>query len=55
MLDGNKTVFINGVNSTVYHTSDNGSANWRFIGAEAFNGTVYNIQQITDTAIEVWI
>jgi hypothetical protein len=54
MLDGNKKLFINGVASSAYY-SDPSTVPWTKLGSDAYDGAVYEIYGITNTAIEVWI
>ncbi|MFM1842161.1 MAG: hypothetical protein RLZZ490_897, partial [Cyanobacteriota bacterium] len=54
MLDGNKKLLINGVHSTAY-SSDNSSVNWNLLATDAYDGVVYNIYGIQNSAIEVWL
>ena len=54
MLDGNKKLFINGVASNAYY-SDPSTVPWTKLGSDAYDGAVYEIYGITNTAIEVWI
>ncbi|MCA2603281.1 MAG: FG-GAP repeat protein, partial [Microcystis sp. M29BS1] len=54
MLDGNKKLLINGVASSAYY-SDPSTVPWTKLGSDAYEGAVYEIYGITNTAIEVWI
>ncbi|MBE5231641.1 MAG: FG-GAP repeat protein [Microcystis aeruginosa PMC 728.11] len=54
MLDGNKKLLINGVASSAYY-SDPSTVPWTKLGSDAYDGAVYEIYGITNTAIEVWI
>ncbi|OPF16167.1 hypothetical protein B1L04_24130 [Microcystis aeruginosa KW] len=54
MLDGNKKLLINGVASSAYY-SDPSTVPWAKLGSDAYEGAVYEIYGITNTAIEVWI
>ncbi|MFM7906875.1 MAG: putative Ig domain-containing protein, partial [Microcystis sp.] len=54
MLDSNQKLLINGVASSAYH-SDPSTVPWTKLGSDAYDGAVYEIYGITNTAIEVWI
>jgi Ca2+-binding RTX toxin-like protein len=54
MLDGNKKLLINGASSSAYY-SDPSTVPWTKLGSDTYDGAVYEIYGITNTAIEVWI
>ncbi|MDT3674005.1 FG-GAP-like repeat-containing protein [Microcystis wesenbergii] len=54
MLDGNKKLLINGTSSSAYY-SDPSTVPWTKLQTDAYDGSVYQIYGIKDTAIEVWI
>jgi hypothetical protein len=54
MLDGNKKLLINGASSSAYY-SDPSTVPWTQLGSDTYDGAVYEIYGITNTAIEVWI
>ena len=54
ILDSNKTLIINGVNSFA-KPSDQNNSNWSQMGEDTYNGKIYQIYSYANTAVEVWI
>jgi hypothetical protein len=54
ILDSNKTLIINGVNSLA-KPSDQSNSNWSQMGEDTYNGKIYQIYSYTNTAVEVWV
>jgi hypothetical protein len=54
ILDSNKTLIINGVNSFA-KPSDQNNSNWSQMGEDTYNGKIYQIYSYVNTAVEVWI
>ena len=54
ILDSNKTLIINGVNSLA-KPSDQNNSNWSQMGEDTYNGKIYQIYSYANTAVEVWI
>ncbi|MBE8993954.1 FG-GAP-like repeat-containing protein [Microcystis aeruginosa] len=55
MLDSNQKLFINGASPSSAYYSDPSTVPWTKLGSDAYDGAVYEIYGITNTAIEVWI
>ncbi|MFM7793430.1 MAG: hypothetical protein ACKO90_36880, partial [Microcystis panniformis] len=55
MLDSNQKLFINGASPSSAYYSDPSTVPWTKLGSDAYDGEVYEIYGITNTAIEVWI
>lgn len=53
ILDSNKTLIINGVNSLAKPSDQDN--NWSQIGEDTYNGKIYQIYSYANTAVEVWI
>jgi hypothetical protein len=54
ILDSNKTLIINGVDS-IAKPSDQNNSNWSQMGEDTYNGKIYQIYSYANTAVEVWV
>ncbi len=53
ITDSNKTLIINGTNSTV--KSNDPAETWNNVGSDVFNGKIYDIYNATNSALNMWI